>query len=83
MAKRVGVTKRIGETKPVGVTKCVGETKPVGVTKRVGETKPVATHPVFTEVYFLNNTFVLQSRDFCTYYSLVFFLSLCLCLFLI
>ena len=35
--KRVGVTKRIGETKPVEVTKCVGETKPVAVTKRVGD----------------------------------------------
>ena len=55
VAKRVGVTKRVGEMKPVGVTKRVGETKPVGVTKRVGETKPVATHPLFTEVYDLNN----------------------------
>ena len=71
--KPVGVTKCVGETKPVGVTKRVGETKPAGVTERVGETKPAATHLLFTEVYDLNNTFVLQSRDFCSYYSLLFF----------
>ena len=74
MAKRVGVTKRIGETKPVEVTKCVGETKPVAVTKRVGETKRVATNPLFTEVYDLRNIFVLLSGDFCSYFSLLFFL---------
>ena len=61
MAKRVGVTKRIGETKPVGVT------------KRFGETKPVATHPLFIEVYELNNIFGLLFGDFCSYYSLFFF----------
>ena len=82
MAKRVGVTKRIGETKPVEVTKCVGEAKPFGVTNRVGETKPagvtervgetkrVATNPLFTEVYDLRNIFVLLSGDFCSYFSL-------------
>ena len=44
--------------------------KRVGVTKRVGETKRVATHPLFTEVYDLNNIFELLSGDFCSYYSL-------------
>ena len=64
MAKRVGVTKSVGETKPVAVTKRVGETKPAGVTERVGETKRVATNPLFTEVYDLRNIFVLLSGDF-------------------
>ena len=73
VAKRVGVTKRVGETKPIGVTKRVGETKPVGVTKRVGETKPIATHPLLTEVYDLNNIFELLSGDLCSYYSLLSF----------
>ena len=73
MAKRVGVTKRVGETKPVAVTKRVVEMKPVGVTKRVGETKPVATHPLSTEVYDLNNIFELLSGDFCSYYTLFSF----------
>ena len=71
--KPVGVTNRVGETKPVGVTNRVGETKPVGVTKRVGETKPVATHPLSTEVYDLNNIFELLSGDFCSYYTLFSF----------
>ena len=47
--------------------------KRVGVTKRVGETKRVATHPLFTEVYDLNNIFELLSGDFCSYYSLFSF----------
>ena len=92
--KSVGVTKRIGETKPVEVTKCVGETKPVGVTNRVGETKPVgvtkrvgetkrvATNPLFTEVYDLRKKIVLLSGDFCSYFSLFSSsLSLFMCFF--
>ena len=60
-------------TKRVGVTEGIGETKLVRVTKRVGETKPVATHPLFTEVYDLNNIFELLSGDFCHYYTLFSF----------
>ena len=37
--------------------------------------KRVATHPLFTEVYDLNNIFELLSGDFCSYYILFFLFS--------